>query len=56
VSMAGVERDRWLETEAVARMQRLVDIVEAHGRPWRQRSPLAAQPEPAESWYLDYLE
>ena len=35
-------------------MQRLVDIVEREGRPWRERSPLATQAEPGEGWYRDY--
>jgi tagatose 1,6-diphosphate aldolase len=53
-TMGSAERDTWLETEGVARMQRLVDIVEAEGRPWRERSPLLGQPEPGPDWYLDY--
>ena len=56
VGMDGEDRGAWLETEGVARMQRLVDIVEAEGVPWRERSPLAGQPEPVEDWYLDYPE
>jgi tagatose 1,6-diphosphate aldolase len=55
-TMAPAERDSWLATEGVARMQRLVDIVEAEARPWRERSPLLEQPEPVEGWYLDYSE
>ena len=55
-TMVGAERDRWLETEAVPRMQRLVDIVDALGVPWRQRSTLLDQPAPRENWYLDYSE
>ena len=55
-TMAPAERDAWLETEGVARMQRLVDIVEAEARPWRAASPLVDQPEPGEGWYLDYPE
>jgi len=35
-------------------MQRLVDIVEREGRPWRERSPLRTQEEPAEGWYQGY--
>jgi tagatose-1,6-bisphosphate aldolase len=54
VVLAPLERDAWLASEGVARMQRLVDIVEREGRPWRERSPLRAQPEPGEAWYLDY--
>ena len=52
--MEGVERDRWLETEGVARMQRLVDIVEAEARPWRERSALVEGPEPTEGWFTGY--
>lgn len=52
--MEGTERDRWLETVGVARMQRLVDIVEGSARPWRERSPLVDQPAPGEGWYTDY--
>jgi tagatose-1,6-bisphosphate aldolase len=52
--MDGAERDRWLETVAVQRMQRLVDIVEAEATPWRERSPLTDRPEPQEGWFLEY--
>lgn len=54
VLLPAAERDAWLATEGVARMQRLVDIVEREGRPWRERSPLATQAEPGEGWYRDY--
>ncbi len=53
--MPPAQRDAWLASEGVARMQRLVDIVERRGRPWRERSPLARQEEPNEGWYQDYL-
>lgn len=53
-TMDGIERDRWLATEGTARMRRLVDIVDAEARPWRERSPLRSQPELANDWYLDY--
>ena len=53
-TMEGAERDAWLASEGVARMQRLVDIVEAEARPWRERSALVDQPEPAEGWYRSY--
>ena len=52
--MAGAERDRWLETVGVERMQRLVDIVESEAVPWRKRSPLVDQPEPEQGWYASY--
>ena len=54
VVLPPAERDAWLATEGVARMRRLVDIVEREGKPWRDRSPLRGQAEPGEGWYLDY--
>jgi len=48
------ERDEWLADTGVARMQRLVDIVESEAVPWRQRSPLAAEPGPTEGWAAGY--
>jgi tagatose-1,6-bisphosphate aldolase len=53
-TMPAAQRDAWLASEGVARMQRLVDIVEAEGRPWRERSPLLDQEAPAEDWYQGY--
>jgi len=53
-TMTGSERDAWLATEAVARMQRLVDIVESEARPWRERSSLPAQVALDEGWYTGY--
>jgi tagatose-1,6-bisphosphate aldolase len=50
------ERAAWLAGEGVARMQRLVDIVEREGKPWRDRSPLLQQAEPGPEWYMDYPE
>lgn len=52
--MEAPERDAWLADIGVARMQRLVDIVEAEAVPWRERSPLAREPEPAEGWAASY--
>ena len=52
--MEAPERDAWLADVGVARMQRLVDIVEAEAVPWRERSPLAQAPEPTEGWSADY--
>lgn len=54
VTITASERDAWLLTEGVARMQRLVDIVEREGRPWRERSALASQETLAEGWYAGY--
>ena len=52
--MDAPERDAWLAQTGVARMQRLVDIVEAEAVPWRKTSPLARQPEPTEGWSVGY--
>lgn len=54
VVMAPAERDAWLASEGVARMQRLVDIVERDAWPWREQSPLGRQDEPGEDWFRDY--
>ena len=53
-TMEGAQRDGWLETVAVERMQRLVDIVEAEAVPWRERSPLVAMPALEQGWYASY--
>ncbi len=53
-TMVAAERDAWLASEGVARMQRLVDIVESEARPWRKRSPLLDHAGLAEGWYTDY--
>ncbi len=53
-TMVGAERDAWLASVGVARMQRLVDIVESGARPWRERSPLLEHAPLAEGWYTDY--
>ena len=53
-TMTEPEREAWLASEGVSRMQRLVDIVEREGRPWRERSPLTDQPQLGQGWYLDY--
>lgn len=52
--MEAPERDTWLADTGAARMQRLVDIVEAEAVPWRERSPLAQAPEPTEGWAAGY--
>ena len=54
VHLEDAERQRWLESVGVERMQRLVDIVEAEATPWRERSPLMEQPAPQEGWYTSY--
>ena len=50
-TMTGPLRTAFLETTARGRLRRLVDLVESVGRPWLERSPLAAIPEPGEGWY-----
>jgi tagatose-1,6-bisphosphate aldolase len=52
--MEAPERDAWLADVGVERMRRLVDIVEAEAVPWRERSSLAQEPEPAEGWAAGY--
>ena len=52
--LEGAERDRWLESVGVERMRRIVDIVEAEAKPWRERSSLLDEPEPKQGWYTDY--
>ena len=52
--MEAPERDTWLAEVGAARMQRLVDIVEAEAVPWRERSPLSKEPEPTEGWAAGY--
>ena len=54
VVLPPAERDAWLASEGVARMQRLVDIVEREGRPWRDALAPGHQAEPGEGWYRDY--
>jgi tagatose 1,6-diphosphate aldolase len=52
--MERAQRDSWLQTVGVERMQRLVDIVEAEARPWRERSPLLDSDGPGEGWFAGY--
>lgn len=48
-------RDRYIATEGRARLQRLVDLAEAHGRPWHARaSRLSRAPVPGDGWYREY--
>jgi tagatose 1,6-diphosphate aldolase len=54
-SVAGDERDRWLQSEGRRRLERLVAIVERVGRPWVDRWRSAKPtPEPDEGWYRGY--
>jgi tagatose 1,6-diphosphate aldolase len=54
-SLHGEERDRWLASEGRRRLERLVELVERVGGPWRDRW-LAAKPveQPGEGWYRGY--
>jgi tagatose 1,6-diphosphate aldolase len=48
------DRERFLTTEAVQRLQRLVALIEAHGRPWHDRFPELRGATVGDSWYRDY--
>jgi tagatose-1,6-bisphosphate aldolase len=55
--LAGDERERFLETEAVDRLGRLVGTIEAHGRSWRDRAPAALRDgRVGTDWYRAYPE
>jgi tagatose 1,6-diphosphate aldolase len=48
-------RDAFLATTGRDRLVRLVDLVDAVGRPWHDRpSPLSAAPIPGEGWFREY--
>jgi tagatose-1,6-bisphosphate aldolase len=50
------QRAAFLATTARERLRRLVDLVDAVGRPWTSRpSRLASPAEPGEGWYREYL-
>ena len=54
-TLAAPDRDAWLRDEGVARLRRLVDLVEAAGHPWRARWSAAVRPEsPEPGWYARY--
>jgi tagatose 1,6-diphosphate aldolase len=53
--LAGPDRDRWLNTEGRARLERLVAVAERAGHPWRDRWLAAKSPDqPGEGWYHGY--
>jgi tagatose 1,6-diphosphate aldolase len=54
--LSGVDRQRFLATEGVERLRRLVSIIEAHGRPWHHRYPELRDAAIGDSWYRDYPE
>lgn len=54
-TMAPDERDRFLATTGQARLRRLVELVDAVGRPWHERSTrITSAPPPGEGWYREY--
>jgi tagatose 1,6-diphosphate aldolase len=49
------ERDEFLGQEAVRRLSRLADVVEARARPWHEKSSLDLPRDlPGEGWYRNY--
>jgi tagatose-1,6-bisphosphate aldolase len=56
VRLTGADRRGFLETEGVERLTRLVSTIEAHGRPWLDRSPALRGARVGADWYRDYLE
>ena len=55
--LSGVERSRFLTTEGVERLGRLVGTIEAHGRPWHDREPAALRDgRVGADWYRSYPE
>ena len=54
---SGPDRSRFLATEAVERLARLVGTIEAHGRPWQDRAPRALRDGlVGADWYRAYPE
>lgn len=54
--ISGMDRQRFLATEATDRLRRLVSTVEAHGRPWHHRLPELRNVAVGPGWYRDYPE
>ena len=54
--LEGDDRTRFLREDGVARLARLVELVERFGRPWTDRLPELAHAEPPEDWYRSYGE
>jgi len=53
--LAGTAREAFLETTARERLRRLIDLVDAVGRPWTARpTALSSVAVPAEGWYREY--
>jgi tagatose-1,6-bisphosphate aldolase len=54
--LTGADREGFLATEAVERLGRLIATIEAHGRPWFERSPTLRDGRVGDDWYRDYAE
>jgi len=54
--LSGMDRERFLATSSVDRLQRLVSSIDAYGRPWHDRSPELRDAAVGASWYRDYPE
>ena len=53
--MEPLARDDFLATTGRDRLRRLVDVVDALGRPWNERSArLTTAPAPGDGWYRGY--
>ncbi len=54
-TMPPAERDAWLTAEGRRRLDRLVSLVDAVGRPWHARpNAVSASAAPADGWYRAY--
>jgi tagatose-1,6-bisphosphate aldolase len=54
-TMGPADRDRFLAADGRARLQRLTDLVDGLGAPWRRRWAAARRPEtPEPGWYERY--
>jgi tagatose 1,6-diphosphate aldolase len=54
--LSGNDRQGFLATSSVDRLQRLVSAIEAYGRPWHDRAPELRDGTVGEAWYRDYPE
>jgi tagatose-1,6-bisphosphate aldolase len=55
--LSGDDRERFLAKEGVARIQRLVETIHAHGRPWHDRVPATLRDAHVDAdWFRDYPE
>ena len=54
--LTGTDRQRFLATTSIDRLGRLIGTIEAHGRPWFERSPGLRDGRVGDDWYRDYPE